>query len=211
VAESSTIAAEQVLANLGLVVDGRSLDEESPDQLMAKLRLLGLPEVSFEQLQIPPNSNLFPVRASQAGTLVQADAVPGEVINSQSRMFVIADTRKMTGILHVPAEEASLLHIGQLLEFQPDGARERRKGAIRWISPEMDPKTRTVQIRTELDNADGRLRANAFGTGTIVLRDEPRAVVVPASALQWEGDCHVVFVRNRDYFETDSPKYFEVR
>ena len=211
VAESSIIAAEQVLANLGLRVDGRGLGEGSPDQVMGKLRLLGLEEHTFESLQIAPSSNLFPLRASQAGTLVEVDAVSGEAVDSQSRMFVIADTRKMTGILQVPAEESAYLQIGQALEFQLDGARERKHGTIRWISPEMDPKTRTVQIRTDLDNSDGRLRANAFGTGHILLREEPTAVVVPASSVQWEGDCHVVFVRTRDYFVKDAPKFFEVR
>ncbi|MGI8977658.1 MAG: efflux RND transporter periplasmic adaptor subunit [Pirellulaceae bacterium] len=211
VAESAIIAAEQVLANLGLPVDRQSLGEGSPNQLMARLRLLGLEEHTFETLLVAPSSNLFPVRASQAGTLVEVDAVAGEAVDSQSRMFVIADTRKMTGILQVPAEEASYLQIGQAVEFQLDGARERKKGSIRWISPEMDPKTRTVQIRTELDNDDARLRANAFGTGHILLREEPRAIVVPATSLQWEGDCNVVFVRTRDYFQKDAPKFFIVR
>lgn len=211
VAESTILAAEQVLANLGLAIDSRNLGEGSPEKLMAQLRLLGLPEYTFQKLQIAPSSNLFPVRAPQAGTLMEVGAVAGELVDSQTRMFVIADARKMTAILQVPSEESRLLRSGQKVEFQLDGASDRKEGTLRWISPEMDPKTRTVQIRTELDNADGRLRANAFGTGHIVLRTEPQALVVPASALQWEGDCHVVFVRNRDYFVQDAPKFFVVR
>jgi len=211
VAESAVLAAEQVLANLGLPVDTQSLGEGSPDELMAKLRLLGIAEHTFETLETAPNSNLFPLRAPQNGVLVEVDAVPGEVIDTKLRLFMIADPRTMTALLQVPAEEAPYLQLGQKLEFEIDGAGFQKTGTVDWISPQMDAQTRTVQVRSNLDNADGRLRANSFGTGHIILRQEPNALVLPASALQWEGDCHVVFVRNRDYFQKDSPKFFIVR
>lgn len=211
VADSAVIAAEQVLANLGLPVDGKQLGDGSPDELMAGLRLIGIPEHTFATLATDPHSNLFPLRAPQDGVLVEVDAVSGEVIDSQKRLFVIADPRSMTAIMQVPAEEAPYLQLGQKVEFEVEGSRYMQAGIIDWISPEMDPQTRTVQVRSKLDNAEGRLRANAFGTGHILLREEPNGVVVPATALQWDGDCNVVFVRNKDYFEKDSPKFFEVR
>jgi multidrug efflux pump subunit AcrA (membrane-fusion protein) len=211
VADSAVIAAEQVLANLGLGVDSKNLGEGSPDELMAQVQLLRIPEHTFESLGANPNSNLFPLRASQDGVVVEVDAVPGEVITSQKRLFMIADLRSMTAILQVPAEEAPYLQLGQKMEFEIDGARSKKSGVLDWISPEMDPQTRTVQVRSTLDNSDGRLRANSFGTGHILLREEPKGIVVPSSALQWEGDCHVVFVRTKDYFAKDAPKFFEVR
>jgi cobalt-zinc-cadmium efflux system membrane fusion protein len=211
VSTSGVLAAEQVLANLGLAMTAGDLGDGSPDQLMAKLRLLGISEYTFESLNVAPSSNLFPVRASQDGILVDVHAVPGEVVDSQTRLFVIADTRRMTAILQVPAEESSYLQLGQKIEFHLEGARKKKAGTINWISPEMDPQTRTVQIRSDLDNTDATLRANAFGTGQIVLREEPKGIVVPADALQWEGDCNVVFVRTKDYFKKDAPKFFEVR
>jgi len=43
-----------------------------------------------------------------------------------------------------------------------------------------------------------------------VLRDEPDAIIVPSSAVHWEGCCNVVFVRDRDYF-TSPYKVFNTR
>jgi cobalt-zinc-cadmium efflux system membrane fusion protein len=63
----------------------------------------------------------------------------------------------------------------------------------------------------DLPNPDGRLRANTFGTGRIVLRDEPKAIVVPSEALHWDGTCHVVFVRDKNFFQPNAPKFFHVR
>ena len=56
-----------------------------------------------------------------------------------------------------------------------------------WISTDVDPQTRTVRVRAELANEDNRLRNESFGHGQIVLRDEPDAIVVPDSSVQWDG------------------------
>jgi cobalt-zinc-cadmium efflux system membrane fusion protein len=97
--------------------------------------------------------------------------------------------------------------------FQPsDTSKEGEvRGTVSWISTAADDVTRTVQVRVELPNADGRLRANTFGTGRIVLRDEPKSIVVPSEALHWDGTCHVVFVRDKNFFQPDAPKFFHVR
>ena len=48
-----------------------------------------------------------------------------------------------------------------------------------------------------------KLRANTFGTGRIILvREEPKAIVVPAGAAAMGGDCFVVFVQDRTYMPT---------
>jgi cobalt-zinc-cadmium efflux system membrane fusion protein len=68
-----------------------------------------------------------------------------------------------------------------------------------------------VAVRATLENLDGELRANTFGTGRIVLREEPRAIVVPNEAIHWDGDCSIVFVRDKNWFQKDAPKFFHVR
>jgi cobalt-zinc-cadmium efflux system membrane fusion protein len=75
----------------------------------------------------------------------------------------------------------------------------------------VDEKTRTLKVRAELTNADGRLRAHSFGQGRIVLREENDAIVVPNDAVHWEGDCHVVFVRDKDFLSDNGLKVFHTR
>src|SRR5262249_53002866 len=70
-------------------------------------------------------------------------------------------------------------------------------GKLRWLSPEVDPKTRTVRARADVYNPTGQLRPGTFGRARIpVLRQQ--AVTVPTSALQWDGRCYRVFVRRDD-------------
>ena len=69
-----------------------------------------------------------------------------------------------------------------------------------------------VQIRTVLANLDGRLLNETFGTGQVILRQEPQAIVIPSGASHWEGCCQVVFVRDKNYFNSSgSFKVFHVR
>src|SRR5262249_40050981 len=74
-----------------------------------------------------------------------------------------------------------------------------------------DEKTRTLQVRAELENPGTWLRANTFGSGTIVLRQEKAAIVVPNEAIHWEGRCNVVFVQDRNFHDQGGHKVFHVR
>ena len=114
-------------------------------------------------------------------------------------------------LLNVPLEEAERITLDQKIVFHPDGASEPTIGHITWISTDVDRQTRTVQVRAELANANGKLRNETFGSGDIVLRQEPNAIVVPNEAVHWEGCCHVAFVRDKDYFNEDSYKVFHTR
>jgi cobalt-zinc-cadmium efflux system membrane fusion protein len=114
-------------------------------------------------------------------------------------------------ILDVRQEDAPYVALGQRAEFRAAGASGVARGQVAWISTAVDEKTRTLQVRAELPNPDRQLRAGLFGTGQIVLREEPKAVVVPSDAIQWDGSCHVVFVRDKHFLQANHPKVFHTR
>ena len=55
------------------------------------------------------------------------------------------------------------------------------------------------------------LPAHTFGKAQIIVREEPNAIVVPSESIHWEGDCNVVFVRDKNWFKEGSPKVFHIR
>jgi cobalt-zinc-cadmium efflux system membrane fusion protein len=132
-------------------------------------------------------------------------------VDTAKVLFKVADTRRMWLFLNVPLEDAGLVQPGQQVKFRPDGAAEEVTGVVTWVNTAVDPSTRTVEVRANLDNSAGRLRAETFGTGRLVLREEPEAVLVPSEAVQWDGSCFVVFVRDKSYFDEGSPKLFHTR
>lgn len=212
-ARSRVLRAQQALINLGLSLSADEFQGQSADQIASQLQFRGLPEPIIENLdRKSTTSNLLPVRAPFDGLIVDADVVPGEVVDTTKPLFTVVDTTRMWLTLDIPAEEMDYVNVGQLLRFRPSGRRESVSGRIEWISSEADNQTRTVKIRATIENADGKLRNETFGTGEIVIRSETSAIVVPHDSVQWDGSCHIVFVRDKDFFASkQSPKLFYPR
>lgn len=210
-AEIRIHAARQTLVNYGLPVDVTEIQKLTSTQQESKLRFLAIPDKLVKGLDTSmATTNLLPLVAPMDGVVVSRDVVAGEVVDSTKMLFTVADIRQMWVTLDLRLEDTKLVALDQEVRFLPDGGTETT-GRIAWISTETDPKTRTLKLRAILENPEGRLRANMFGTGRVVLRREKEAIVVPTEAVQWEGCCHVVFVRDKDYLKENSPKVFHVR
>ena len=91
--------------------------------------------------------------------MVDRKAVEGEVVDTGTMLFDVADMQRMWLTLDVRQEDARYLSLGQRVLFRA----ERQQGRagdqrhVAWISTEADDVTRTVKVRVDLPNADGRL------------------------------------------------------
>jgi len=198
--------ARQTLINLGLPLPASFGSGLSDDELTQRIQYLGIPPAVVAELD--PDSataNLIPLVAPFDGVVIKRDIVPGEVVQTGSTEFVVADVTRMWLKLNVRKTDAVRLEIGQEIQFASDGVPGEMECKLTWIGTEVDEKTRTVQVRGETDNplvgstpaGDGGqrlLRAHTFGTARIRVREERRTVMVPSSAIQWDGARHLVFV-----------------
>ena len=210
-AEVNFISARQALVNLGLDVP-EEFAETDAKKIADDLRFLGIPAEALAALpQETRSANLYAVRAPYEGVIVASDSVVGEVVDAQDVLFTVADPRRMWLVLSVPQEDARYVTPGLPVVFRTDDRAQEATGSISWVSPTIDERTRTVQARVVLDNHTGALKDKTFGTGRVVLREEPRAVVVPRESVQSTGDAAFVFVRDRDYLKQGTPKVFHVR
>ena len=164
------------------------------------LRNLGVAEKDVEKLaESRDTSSVLNVTALVAGQVVERDAVVGEVVDTARTLFAVADTSTMWALLDVREQDASRVAIGQSAVLQFGGSRgERVAGKVSWISPRVEPATRTVKVRVALPNPAGELRAGAFGTAEVAFHHGEPLAAVPKSAVQWEGCCNVAFVRQSD-------------
>ncbi len=206
------LTAQQALVNLGLQVDADDVKSYSERQLASYMQFLGLPAALRESLDArTTTANLLPLKAPLDGVVVSREVVAGEVVDTAKVLFIVADLRHLWLTLNVRQEEMGKVALGQPVRFRPNAGALAVNGTIAWISPYVDEKTRTVQVRADLPNGDGRLRAFTFGKGQIVLREEKDAVVVPNEAIHWEGDCFIVFVRDKDFLAENGYKVFHTR
>lgn len=210
-AQMRVLGAEQALEILGLPVDAESFRGLTPAQVAQRIRTLGLPDESPSFLMATAPSNLLPLRAPQNGSLITRNVVKGEFIETSKVLFVVADARTMWLTLHVRQEDAKRIRLKQMVRVNVGGDTKELTGEIDWISAEVDDKTRTVPVRAMLANESGQLRNNTFVSGRIAIREEANAVVVPVGAVHWDGSCHIVFARDKNFLSSDSPKVYHVR
>jgi cobalt-zinc-cadmium efflux system membrane fusion protein len=191
------LAGQQALANLGLpfrLEDLRRLNDDA--KVARRLRLLGLPRDLAngpEADDLP--ATLLPLCAPFSGQVVGREVVAGEQVTPARPQFMLADPSVLLLKLDVRLEDVGRLEKGQEVTFRADSTGQTAQGKLAWISPEVDPKTRTVRARAEVPNRDGRLRPNTFGTAEVVVRPARPVLTVPDAAVQWDGQAHRVFVR----------------
>jgi cobalt-zinc-cadmium efflux system membrane fusion protein len=206
------LTAEQALANLGMPLNAEAVRNLSPAERAHGLRFLGLPPTLTAKLAPETaSSNLIAITAPRDGEVVARSAVAGEMADPTRPLFVVAYTSRMWLTLRVRVEDAHRLRPGQLVHFQHADHAEADAGRVAWVSPAADETSRTVAVRVDLPNADGRHRANTFGTARVLLREEPSAIVVPRDAIHWEGDCFIVFVKDRNFDRPGGLKVFHTR
>lgn len=212
-ARADVLSAEQSLWNLGLPVDVNRLRGMTEQQVLDELRFLGIPSSIRSQFDSQSGTaNLLPVASPMDGVVIERTVTPGEVVDPSRMLFQVGDTRQMWLQLSVPLENMDQLALGQRIRFTPDGSRQVVEGVLDWINTSADKDTRMLEVRAVLANNEGRLRNETFGMGEIVLREESDAIVIPTGASHWEGCCQVVFVRDKNYFDSpDSYKVFHVR
>jgi cobalt-zinc-cadmium efflux system membrane fusion protein len=131
-------------------------------------------------------------------------------VTDASRMWLMLNVRS-EDVKYVRVRDPKIGAAGQTVRFRPDGGAAEVVGDLVWKSTAIDDKTRTFSVRAEVPNADGSLLAHTFGVGNIVLREEKDAMVVPNEAVHWEGDCNIVFVRDKNLLKEGAPKVFHVR
>jgi len=164
-----------------------------------RLRLLGLSEEEVGRVrETGDTSSLLSLMAPFDGEVVERNAVIGEMVETLRMLFSVADTTRMWAMLDL-AEPRVQLHAGMPVTMQVEGFEDEAfTGQITWVSTKIDPRTRTLKARAEFENRDRILKANMFGRASVQVRDNESSLVLPKEAVQWDGCCNVVFVKEND-------------
>ena len=126
------------------------------------------------------------VRAPRAGTVVEREVTLGEIANpNQPHLLVLADLARVWVLMEVPPARAEGLKPGQTVTLVNKETDYRTDAQLAYVSPLVNPETRTVQARVELDNASGKWRPGQFLTVQITTGGaSKKSLVVPESAVQ---------------------------
>lgn len=150
------------------------------------------PEAPHEE-----TADLIPIKSPASGTLLTRNITPGTVVQASGDLFVVSDLSSLWMIAAVPEENLPNLRTGMVaavyVQAYPDQPFHARIGRL---GEELDPTTRTVRVRLDLPNRNGRLKPEMYATAEIELGGSEPALFVPQEAIQEVGGESVVFVRH---------------
>jgi Cu(I)/Ag(I) efflux system membrane fusion protein len=151
------------------------------------------------------------ITAPVAGTVVRKDAVEGAYVAIGQPLVAIADLSRVWVEFAAYERDLPWLASGQTARFQVNALPgEDFTGSIVFVDPLLDERTRTVRVRLEADNADGRLRPGMLARGRVAVElaadGRPRAdradveppLVVPATAPLLTGERAVVYLQDEE-------------
>jgi len=118
------------------------------------------------------------------------------LVHTEDTLFEIVDTAKLWAEIDVPEAHVPHVRAGQRVVLAVNGLPGREfHGVLQFVSPSIDPATRTVKARASFSNRDGALRANMFAKARIIGDANPSAILVPKAAIQDAKGVQLVFVQ----------------
>lgn len=160
-----------------------------------QLRVLGVGDGDISRLgSTGAIDSVSSVVASLKGVVVERKVAPGQVVQPSDVLFVVADLSRVWAVAQVPEQQMGQVKAGQAVRIEvPALNNERLVGKLIYVGQTVNPETRTVLVRTELDNKEGRLKPAMLASMLIEAVPVER-MVVPASAVVRENDEDHVFV-----------------
>jgi len=165
------------------------------------IRVLGVkdPEVILSK----PVSPEFPLYAPVAGEVVDRLCSPGQLLAAgATQCFTLSDMSSVWILVNVYQNDVAYVHVGDPVTIENESYPGVVRGKIEYISPALDPNTRTLQARIEAPNPGERLKKEMYVTAAVEAGVIPKALFVPNSSVL-RNDQNMPYV----YLQTGSSQF----
>lgn len=202
-ASASVSRAEQLVQ--ADVIGRAELERRRAEQVQAstevesyrtQLRGLGMTDGQINQLE--NNHRLsadYPIVSPRAGIVLKREVTVGQVVQPADPAFTIADLSTVWIVANVPEQDAGGLREGMPVQVRvPALPNEKITGRLSYVSPIVDPATRTVAVRMDLANSTGLLKPDELASMTFT-GQAARKVTIPTTAVVREDNKDHIFVQ----------------
>ena len=173
----------------------------SRDQLI----VLGMSEKAIEKLETSGLINSFgDVISRFDGTIISRAINVGQIVNPQDNLFHVADLSKLWAVANIPEQQASFIQKDEIVSIEiPALENKKIEAKIIFEDSIVDPQTRTVMVRAELDNPNLFFKPDML-TSMYIRSKKTSKLAIPISSVVRENDRNYVFIQN-------TPKTFRLR
>ncbi len=161
-----------------------------------QLRLLGLSDASIERLREKGQlSSVTNIMATRSGVVVERKVSTGQVAQPGDPLFTVADLSRVWVVGALPEQAAASVQLDQQVDIEVPALGSRHfNGKVVFVSDTIHPETRTLTVRTQVDNPKGTLKPQMLAT--LRITGQPvQQLAVPEAAVVRENDRDHVYVQ----------------
>ena len=142
----------------------RDATEATVDAAREKLRLWGLTSTQVQEIEDRGKvDDHVTIYAPSGGIVIDKHAQEGMYVKLGTRIYTIADLSRVWVTLDAYESDLTWIRYGQQVTFTTESyPGESFNGAISFIHPVLDETTRTIKVRVNVPNDDGRLKPGMF-------------------------------------------------
>ena len=162
------------------------------DRTLARLKLYGNGHHAIDQS--------YTLTSPIGGTVVERNINPGQelrpdqMVANSPPLFLVTNPATLWAIFDASERDLSMLNVGKRIQVSTPAYRDERYLArVEAIADFLDPATRTLKIRTRMDNPGRKLKAEMFVTADVA-SDGDQELLVPTRAVYFQGERHFLFI-----------------
>ena len=164
-----------------------------------KLRLWGLTPQQIQQIKERGTpSDHVTIQSPMGGIVIHKNAQEGMYVQTGTRIYTIADLTRLWVMLDAYESDLAWLRYGQPVRFTTEAyPGQEFTGTIAFIDPVLDDQRRTVKVRVNVTNDDGRLKPGMFVRGMVTAQVASGGRVMDtALAGKWISPMHPEIVKD---------------
>ena len=146
---------------------------------------------------VPTVAGQFILRAPIAGTISERQVNAGSEVkpDAVNPLFVITDPLHLWVQIDLPERQFDKINLGDLVSVEVDAyPGETFQGKVTVIGGALDPLTRRIQVRCELDNPHLKLKPEMFARVTPIANGKSKLPRVPNASIVTQGLFSYIFV-----------------
>ncbi|MFZ0818083.1 MAG: efflux RND transporter periplasmic adaptor subunit [Candidatus Sulfotelmatobacter sp.] len=159
------------------------------------IRILGIADP--ETIVTKPPSPEIPLYSPVAGEVVDRMCSAGQLLAAgATQCFTLSDMSSVWILVNIYQNDVAYVHVGDMVTIENESYPGVVRGKIEYISPALDPNTRTLQARIEAPNPGERLKKEMYVTAQVQAGVISNALFVPnASVLRDDQNMPYVYLQ----------------
>lgn len=179
---SAFIAAKQKLHSIGII----DKDEQA---------LLSLAIEDDWQTHSTRFSTLK-IKSPISGVVGRSTVRLGQMLDPNNEVMQVVNSEKVWAVADIYAKDLEKIGSGQAVEITSEANPALLfRGTLDYISPVIDPESRTLKVRSTIENPQGDLKLGMFAKMRIYTSSQKSSVVLPESAVENDGNSDIVFIQ----------------